>query len=262
MNSSIYRISLDIQNTDSSVCLNAKLGDSARKILITLTDGGRTYRISEGCLAVFTATKPDGAILFNHCTIEDNTIIYEFTGQNANVVGEVKCEVRLYGYDNELITTSRFIMIVDDTVYHDDDVIDSSDEFTTLTEMVTRGNELLNDYETALEQLEDIRDTAVEASEMAREYAESIDPEKIYAEIATKADIFVQPDEPEDSTVGTLWYDTDEESDPISAADVEMPDGTRLSEQPRLVPITQADYDALVKSGTVDENTLYLIKEE
>ena len=172
MNRSIYRVSLDIHSTDSSVCLNAKLGDTTRKILITLTDGGIPYRIAEKCYAVFTAKKPDGTALFNSCTIEDNTIVYHLTGQNTNVLGEVACEVRLYGYDNELITSPRFSMIVADTVYHDDDIIDSSDEFTALTEMVTRGNELLNDYETALEQLEDIRDTTVEASEVAQASAE------------------------------------------------------------------------------------------
>lgn len=46
------------------------------------------------------------------------------------------------------------------------------------------------------------------------------------------------------------------------AEDILMPDGSRLSERPRLIPVTQAEYDALVKAGTVDENTLYLIKEE
>ena len=168
MNSSIYRISLDIHCTESGVCLNAKLGDTTRAIMITLTDGGVPYRISEGCYAVFTAIKPDGAKLYNECTIEGSTIIYKMTGQTTNVVGEAKCEVRLYGVDNELITSPRFSIIVEDTVYHDDDIIDSSDEFTALTEMVTRGNELLNGYETAMEQMEDIRDATVQASENAQ----------------------------------------------------------------------------------------------
>lgn len=50
----------------------------------------------------------------------------------------------------------------------------------------------------------------------------------------------------------------------LDAADVEMPDGTRLSEYLGKIftPITQGDYDKLVEAGTVDESRPYFIKKE
>ena len=46
------------------------------------------------------------------------------------------------------------------------------------------------------------------------------------------------------------------------AEDIQMPNGSRLSDQPRILAVTRSEYDALVESKTVDENTLYLIKKE
>ena len=50
----------------------------------------------------------------------------------------------------------------------------------------------------------------------------------------------------------------------LDAADIEMPDGTRLSEYINKVftPITQETYDSLVANGTVDESRPYFIKKE
>lgn len=45
------------------------------------------------------------------------------------------------------------------------------------------------------------------------------------------------------------------------AEDILMPDGSRLSERPRFIPVTKEEYDALVEAGTVNENDLYLIRE-
>lgn len=48
----------------------------------------------------------------------------------------------------------------------------------------------------------------------------------------------------------------------VDAEDVLMPDGKRLSEIPGVLVVTQAEYDALVAAGTVNNATLYFIKEE
>lgn len=46
------------------------------------------------------------------------------------------------------------------------------------------------------------------------------------------------------------------------AEDIQMPNGSRLSDLPNILACARSEYDALVAAGTVDENTLYLIKEE
>ena len=136
MNDSAYKISLDINEHGSQAVLKAKQSDTGRKIYISLRAGGTPYTIADDCYAVFTATKPDGAILYDACTIENNEIIYEFTDQTCSAVGRSRCEVKLYGKDDTLITSSRFALLIDGTVYPDGRV-ESTSEFSALTKLVS-----------------------------------------------------------------------------------------------------------------------------
>ena len=136
MNDSAYKISLDINEYGSQLVLKAKQSDTGRKIYISLRSGSTPYTIADDCYAVFTAKKPDGKILYNACTIENNEIIYEFTEQTCSAIGRSRCEIKLYGLDDALITSPRFALLVDGTVYPDGSV-ESTDEFSALTQMVS-----------------------------------------------------------------------------------------------------------------------------
>ena len=117
MTSSIYKISLDIHEHGSYVSLKAKKGDTGSILQIALTDGGKSYKIANDCLPVLTAKKADGRILYNECYVVNNVIHYEFTPQTATAVGTTKCEIKLYGSDNKVLTSASFILIIEDTVY-------------------------------------------------------------------------------------------------------------------------------------------------
>lgn len=157
MNDSITRISLDIHSTSSKDTVNAKRGDTARKIVISLVDGGIPYVISKDCYAVFTAKKPDGNVVYNDCTIENNTIIYKLTEQTVAVEGRVNSEIKLYGADDKLITSPKFTIAVFGTVYDEGDEIESSDEFNALTRLVS---EAMEATENANKAATDARQTA------------------------------------------------------------------------------------------------------
>lgn len=131
MNNSVHRISLDIHDTASQSSINAKKGDTARSIYITLQENGKPYRIAEGCYAVLSGVKPDGNFLFNDCTIKDNVIIYDFTEQTVPIVGQVNCELILYDANHKQITSPHFVIIVNDVVYNDEEIV-SSEEATAL----------------------------------------------------------------------------------------------------------------------------------
>ena len=121
-----------MHDTSSQAMLNVKQGDSARKIYFSLTDGGRPYKISAGCTAVFRAKKPDGsAILYNDCSIVDNVIEYTLTNETCKNIGIVECEVTLYGANKRQITSPRFSLIVEGTLV-DDEEIEATNEFTAL----------------------------------------------------------------------------------------------------------------------------------
>ena len=113
--------------------LNVKQGDSARKIYISLTDGGRPYKISAECTAVLRAKTPSDAILFNNCKIEDNVIEYILTNDTCKNVGIVECEVNLYDVEGLQITSARFSLIVEGVITSDGE-IEATNEFTALTE--------------------------------------------------------------------------------------------------------------------------------
>ena len=126
MTNSYYKISLDIHDHGSNVSLKAKKGDTGRLLYITLMDGRAPYVISNECRAVFTAKKADGKKLYNDCTIIGNAITYAFTPQTTSCVGRAECEIKLYGAENKLLTSARFTLLVEDTVYNEGDEVESA----------------------------------------------------------------------------------------------------------------------------------------
>lgn len=131
MRNSVYRISLEMHDTASQALLNVKKNDSSRQVRISITDSGKPYKIEDGCTAKFRAKKPDGTILYNNCIIENDVIIYDLTNQTSAAAGLVDCEITLYGADFKQITSPRFAIYVDNTLYSDSEV-ESKDEFTAL----------------------------------------------------------------------------------------------------------------------------------
>lgn len=141
MNYSIYRFTLDIHRTKSQVSIPVLFHDTGIQFYISLADGSKPYFIEDGCRAVFSAKKPDGATLFNDCIIEDNARIrYDFTEQTTNCEGMMNCEIRLYGTDGNLLTTPAFVVVVDPRVIYDSEVLDSYPEATLLDNMVSAEN--------------------------------------------------------------------------------------------------------------------------
>lgn len=143
MNYSVYNFNLDLAAIGSQAYLTMKQGDTGRSLFITLSNKGEPYEIADGCIAVFSAKKPDGNIIFNNCTIENNVIHYTVTPQTTTAVGELDCEIRLYNGDS-LITSPRFTALVNPAVYPDNEIIESVTEVTTLTGLIGEANALIN----------------------------------------------------------------------------------------------------------------------
>jgi hypothetical protein len=155
-----YRISLDMLEVASQTTIKAKKGDTACSIVMTLTENGKIYHIADGCRAIFSGKKADGNYLFNGetCRIEDNAIIYDFTEQTVSMEGVVQCEVVLYK-DDEQLTTPRFNLLVDETVYNPDAIV-STPEADALKGFIedseNRVNSIIEDGENLIEEVGEI----------------------------------------------------------------------------------------------------------
>lgn len=176
---SVYRISLDVHDAHSSVCLDMKRQDTARQISIALTDGGFPYKISEECYAIFTATKADGHIIAHPCEIKGNIILYDVHAQTTAAVGLAECEIKLYGADDKLITSPGFNILVSSTSYTEGDIIESEDHVTVLghliseaTTVITEGKAVNAEARALIDDMEAKRDTLDQQIADTKEYAE------------------------------------------------------------------------------------------
>lgn len=140
---SVYDLSLDVHGRGMQTTVPVKRGDSARCLRLRLTQSGRHYAMEEDCTAVLTARKPDDTVIYNQCTVEQGLALYRLTGQETNSPGAVRCELRLYDAGGKLLTSPAFCLMVEDTVYDDEAVMDSSPEFTALTALVAQAKALL-----------------------------------------------------------------------------------------------------------------------
>ena len=138
------RISLEIENPQPQLCIPIRQGETARELVFTLLHRGSEYPIAENCTAVFTALKPDGKLIFNNCEIAENMILYPLTPQTAAVAGLLSCQLRLYDSAEKLLLSPRFLMEVEKSVYSDDAVLDSENEVTALTALISESTALID----------------------------------------------------------------------------------------------------------------------
>ena len=129
MNSSIYKITLDLHSTQSQIVVPTSVGDVSRAFYISLSDGGMPYIIDDRCMAALVIKRPTDKNLTEFCSIGGNVIRYHFS-QNENtcaVEGVHDCQIILYDIDGKPIASPRFTMLVSSKVVNKDD-LDLSDE--------------------------------------------------------------------------------------------------------------------------------------
>ena len=160
MNQSTFRISLDVHSVASQLSFSVNRGDNMRRLIITLTENGKPYEITDDCYAIFTTVKPDGKTIANDCVIKDNTIIYDFTEQTTAVAGKLDCSVVVFNTNNERITSPRFTVIVYET-NHQNINLESEDEYTILTSQINASIAKIEEMDDLIETVNNERETGV-----------------------------------------------------------------------------------------------------
>lgn len=164
MNIIYKKISLDIHNIASQLTLAVKKGDTARGLIITLTENGKIYNIPDYCYATFSAKKSDGRFVSSGCEIKDNKIIYDFSEQLTTVAGRVDCEIPLFGNNESKITSPLFTLYVYQTIKDEyEEEMASSDEFKTLDKLISETTEVLAETKSVLAESKEATSAAKES---------------------------------------------------------------------------------------------------
>jgi hypothetical protein len=133
------KFSLAVDRVASQRSIEVKRGDTLNRLIISLSEHGCPYDIGEECRAFYIEDD-----IMHSCSIDNNRIIYDLTTQTVGTVGKHSAEIRLIGYNDEVITTARFTIIVVDTIYDDnqDETVPQKD-VDALTELISEASELV-----------------------------------------------------------------------------------------------------------------------
>lgn len=144
MNKQCYRKSLDLQKNGVQWSVDIKINDvNSRKIVISLTDGGKTFNLDENMIVTVYAKKPDENIIYSNCKIESGLVIFEPTKQCISAEGTVNCELRIYSENSsgaQLLTSPRFSIEVYGVLSNEEHLV-STNEYSALTEATLKAQE-------------------------------------------------------------------------------------------------------------------------
>ena len=132
---SVYKITLDTQKSAYQAILDGcRRGDTGtRKVEIQLTHSGKPLRPPEGCIVTMWVTLPSGHVSYSTCGVESGVISHLFRTTELAEEGDALCEVRVTDENGSVLTSPRFKVRVDDTL-QDDEAIESTNEYSALTE--------------------------------------------------------------------------------------------------------------------------------
>lgn len=89
-------------------------------------------------------------MIFNEAAIDGPLIAYPLTAQTTAAAGVMRCQLRLYSFDDELLISPGFSLLISQAVYNEGDIVDSHDEVSALTALVTETNELIHSVRQSL----------------------------------------------------------------------------------------------------------------
>ena len=127
-------------NTNQSIVIK-KDDNASHRFLINIFNNSTPYDLT-GLSAKIYFQKYDNTKVFLDCVLDDaitGKISCLLTTQVVSVCGLSNAEVTVYGTTGEILTTLSFIYVVSNTI-RDDEAIESTSEFTALTNALVKVN--------------------------------------------------------------------------------------------------------------------------
>lgn len=135
---------LDVALPGGQLALYARKGDTRiYTLLISLCETSVPIDIPEDWSATWRARKPDGTVIFDTATIEKGLIKAYLQTQALTVAGIMKCEIDVYGANGEALFSPCFDIYIENPVVEDGE-IESTDDFSALTDALTTINGLMD----------------------------------------------------------------------------------------------------------------------
>lgn len=137
-NYKVLEIAVDFINPSYNIS-RAKHLDTSRYILCTLTENGVPRNVKKSENARVRITKPDNTYIYNDCdVVEDGRVLITLTEQILAVQGNAIADIQLIDTNTGIIySTKNFIIHIDSTAV-DNSVIESSNEFNALNNLLER----------------------------------------------------------------------------------------------------------------------------
>ena len=295
-----HKISLDASRGGRQATVYVRRNDTlSRRLLAVFTNGSSTV-IFEDSTAFLYAVTPSGATQFTQGTInDDGTVSVTLPTNMLSEAGEVDAEIRIVSNTTSAVMTSARILIVVENILYDSEAVEAQDEFDALTTLltsfetaITHGPRIVAGYwqvwDASAGENGKYVSTGVRAVGQDGADGESgVDgKDGTNIEFGSGApDITEHPEAKEgDYYIDTTTFQVYEVKLSAIGAAVELyydPIGRMGSdyytrgELDAILPtvygqtggpvaqvlLTQAQYDALVSAGTVDESKLYIIYE-
>lgn len=134
----IQKVTLTMRGNPSAVRMSGVQGDRDRRVMaLRLTSNGKPYVPAGEVLPTLRATKPDGNVCYLTGTLScvPGEVLVPMTAQLLAAPGNVRCDLSLVDSEGGTVTSDEFILRVRPPSASGE-VIESSDEFAALTDMI------------------------------------------------------------------------------------------------------------------------------
>ena len=129
------KITLEVSGGETVKVAAKQKDKDSRTVEVALTGGGIPLAIPVTVTARLRAIKPSGACVLNDCQIDGDHILVPLTEQLLAEVGTVRADIGLYDGAALLSTTQFVIQVSRSTI--DEDAVESTREFSALTNALT-----------------------------------------------------------------------------------------------------------------------------
>lgn len=135
-----YHLRADLGDGGSVGSVRVPQNDvNARRVVLTFTHDGAPYVPADTCTAVWEATLPGGAMLYNDCTLSDGRVSHVIGAAETRLAGSVPCRCVLYDGDGAVLCSPGAELIVEPALLADA-AVEATDEFTALAAAMTQAN--------------------------------------------------------------------------------------------------------------------------